>query len=91
MVYYDTDYKDDIKGIEKRYLKIISETYIHIYGHYANNYVGKINKSEMNENEKRQKIYTYKLYLRLLLVTDYISGMTDSYIKTLYQELMAID
>lgn len=28
-----------------------------------------------------------KLYLRLLLVTDYISGMTDSYAKNLYQEL----
>ena len=28
-----------------------------------------------------------KLYLRLLLVTDYICGMTDSYAKHLYQEL----
>ncbi|MGI6096152.1 MAG: deoxyguanosinetriphosphate triphosphohydrolase [Lachnospiraceae bacterium] len=28
-----------------------------------------------------------KLYLRLLLVTDYVSGMTDSYAKNLYQEL----
>lgn len=28
-----------------------------------------------------------KLYLRLLLITDYISGMTDSYAKRLYQEL----
>lgn len=31
-----------------------------------------------------------KLYLRLLLVTDYISGMTDSYAKRLYQELNGI-
>lgn len=31
-----------------------------------------------------------KLYLRLLLVTDYICGMTDSYAKRLYQELRAI-
>ena len=31
-----------------------------------------------------------KLYLRLLLVTDYIWGMTDSYAKRLYQELNAI-
>lgn len=30
-----------------------------------------------------------KLYLRLLLVTDYICGMTDSYAKRLYQELNA--
>lgn len=32
-----------------------------------------------------------KLYLRLLLVTDYICGMTDSYAKRLYQEMNGID
>lgn len=32
-----------------------------------------------------------KLYLRLLLVTDYICGMTDSYAKRLYQDLNGID
>lgn len=31
-----------------------------------------------------------RLYLRLLLVTDYICGMTDSYAKRLYQEMNAI-
>lgn len=31
-----------------------------------------------------------KLYLRLLLITDYICGMTDSYAKSLYQELNGI-
>ncbi len=31
-----------------------------------------------------------KLYLRLLLVTDYVCGMTDSYAKRLYQELRGI-
>lgn len=31
-----------------------------------------------------------RLYLRLLLVTDYICGMTDSYAKRLYQELKAM-
>ncbi len=31
-----------------------------------------------------------KLYLRLLLVTDYVCGMTDSYAKNLYQELIGI-
>lgn len=29
----------------------------------------------------------YKLYLRLLLVTDFICGMTDSYAKRLYQQM----
>jgi len=32
-----------------------------------------------------------KLYLRLLMVTDFISGMTDSYAKNLYKELNGID
>ena len=32
----------------------------------------------------------YNLYLRLILVADYISGMTDTYAKTMYQELSGI-
>ena len=31
-----------------------------------------------------------KLYLRLMLVTDYVCGMTDSFAKDLYQELNGI-
>ena len=31
-----------------------------------------------------------RLYLRLLLVTDYVCGMTDSYAKRLYQEMNGI-
>lgn len=38
----------------------------------------------------RGKSEIERLYLRLLLVTDYICGMTDSYAKRLYQELKAI-
>ena len=38
----------------------------------------------------RGKSESEKLYLRLLLVTDFICGMTDSYAKRLYQELKAI-
>lgn len=41
----------------------------------------------MYEQASRGKSDGEKLYLRLLLVTDYISGMTDSYAKRLYQEL----
>lgn len=33
----------------------------------------------------------FDLYLRLLMVTDYISGMTDSYARTLYRELNGIE
>ena len=32
----------------------------------------------------------HNLYLRLLIVTDFISSMTDSYAKNLYQELNGI-
>ena len=32
-----------------------------------------------------------KLYLRLLLATDYVSGMTDGYAKRLYRELRGMD
>ncbi len=31
-----------------------------------------------------------KVYLRLVLVNDFIAGMTDSYAKSLYQELMGV-
>ena len=34
--------------------------------------------------------YIDNLYLRFLMVTDYISGMTDSFAKNLYQELNGI-
>lgn len=33
----------------------------------------------------------HDLYLRLLMVTDYISGMTDTYARTLYRELSGIE
>ena len=38
----------------------------------------------------KDKSEAEKLYLRLLLVTDSICGMTDSYAKRLYQELCGI-
>lgn len=51
----------------------------------------------VSENYK-QTYHTYskgkspaeKLYLRLLLITDFVSGMTDSYAKDLYQKLNGI-
>ena len=41
-------------------------------------------------NQAEGKSEEEKLYLRLLLVTDSICGMTDSYAKRLYQEMNAI-
>lgn len=40
--------------------------------------------------QAKGKSETERLYLRLLLVTDYICGMTDSYAKRFYQEMKAI-
>ena len=43
---------------------------------------------KFNSNGKDEKT---KLYLRLLLVSDYVCGMTDSFAKRLYQELSGIN
>ncbi|WP_156299306.1 deoxyguanosinetriphosphate triphosphohydrolase [Streptobacillus canis] len=104
VIYYDTKFEKD-NSVHKKYRIILSENQKYIYRVYAKKYeeeqlaelANRIeeeklegNKKERLEQEYENKIYTYKLYLRLLLVTDYISGMTDSYIKTTYQELMGI-
>ena len=43
------------------------------------------------EIHSRGKSDSERLYLRLLLATDYVSGMTDSYAKRLYRELKGIE
>ena len=55
-------------------VSLISEYYLQIYQFY----------SQKSDDEAE------KLYLRLLLVTDFVSGMTDSYAKDLYQKLNGI-
>lgn len=68
------------------------------YKEYGNNPIYKQTKAKQNltdlisENYKENYLKSktndpvYNLYLRLLLVTDFICGMTDSYAKNLYQE-----
>ena len=41
----------------------------------------------MYHSEACGKSEQEKLYLRILMITDYVSGMTDNYAKRLYQEL----
>ncbi|MCM1252217.1 MAG: deoxyguanosinetriphosphate triphosphohydrolase [Clostridium sp.] len=41
-------------------------------------------------NAKKNNNDAYNLYLRFLMITDFLSGMTDSYAKNLYQELNGI-
>lgn len=48
------------------------------------------NYKDNYQHEKTNDEYE-NLYLRFLMVTDFISGMTDSYAKALYQELNGID
>ena len=50
----------------------------------SENYKSAYHKQAEDKDEQE------KLYLRLLLVTDYICGMTDSYAKRLYQEMKGV-
>lgn len=68
------------------------KTYKKLYGllskNYCNSYDSDIKKyDEISCDEDKT---TYDIYLRLLLAIDFVSGMTDSYAKFLYQELNGI-
>ena len=92
VLYWDTPYEDEMAGIDSKYIAILSENQRHIYKYYSELFEKNIKSQDLKgDKEKEEEIFAYKLYLRLLLVTDYISGMTDSFIKTLYQELTGID
>ena len=54
------------------------------YCHYSDNYKKAYSYQAEGKSEAE------KLYLRLLLVTDYVCGMTDSYAKRLYQDMNGI-
>ncbi|MDO5552001.1 MAG: deoxyguanosinetriphosphate triphosphohydrolase, partial [Lachnospiraceae bacterium] len=68
------DTGEPLNMMDKKLVTLISENYRQIYRLY----------SEKTGDERE------KLYLRLLLVTDFVSGMTDSYAKDLYQKLNGI-
>lgn len=68
------DTEEPLNMMDKKLVALISENYRQIYRLY----------SEKTADEAE------RLYLRLLLVTDFISGMTDSYAKDLYQKLNGI-
>lgn len=63
-----------LQMMEKKLISLISDNYRQIYHLYARN--------AQSSGER--------LYLRLLLATDFISGMTDSYARDLYQRLNGI-
>lgn len=104
ILYYDTKY--DFTQIDKKYISLLSENHVYAYEMYSKKYEKmklkemqqKIEQEKLDSESKLERlnkeyeedIYVYKLYLRLLLVTDNISGMTDSYAKDLYQKLKGI-
>lgn len=94
-----TIYKMEVA--ESVILNFLMDKFVHAVLYYDTDMqMGEIEKrivSFISENYKSAyhkqaegKDEAEKLYLRLLLVTDYICGMTDSYAKRLYQELNAI-
>lgn len=76
VLYYD--YQDK----EKDYVQSkADQKYLSIF---SDNYKRDYDKAKTGDE-------AFDLYLRLLMVTDYISGMTDSYARTLYRELSGIE
>lgn len=68
------DTDESMTSVQQKWMSIISDNYKKIYKVYSE-----------KENRSEQE----KLYMRLLLVTDFVSGMTDSYARNLYQEMSA--
>ena len=66
---------------EKLY-QLLSENYIESY---------RIAPEKFQEKtDNPSSLIRYDIYHRLMLAVDYVSGMTDSFAKSLYQELMGI-
>lgn len=57
---------------------------VRVMSFVSDNYINIYHHRSANKSEAE------KLYLRLLLVTDYICGMTDSYAMRLYQEIQGV-
>jgi len=68
-------------GCDESKLSKADKKYIEIFSsNYKNDYM---NCKSADEN--------FNLYLRLLMVADYVSGMTDTFARTLYRELSGND
>lgn len=76
VLYYDSAYCTDGQAPSKADKKLLAI----FSGNYKQDY-----------QNTRTGTESFDLYLRLLMVTDYISGMTDSYARTLYRELSGIE
>lgn len=77
-LYYDPEYEDRPNGYVQTKA---NRKYMSIF---SENYKQDYEKAKTHDEQN-------DLYLRLLMVTDFISGMTDSYARTLYRELSGIE
>lgn len=70
-----------------------TQAYKKLYGLISDNYIEayKMSLNNFKKDHHNDEIIEYDIYLRILLVVDYISGMTDGYAKSLYQELNGIN
>ena len=74
---------------EKKYMTTIDDRFIHmIPDNFKLDYLGAKEKVEARADsgaQSRESADAEELYLRFLMVTDFISGMTDSYARNLYR------
>lgn len=75
VIYYGHEDKDAGYVLSKADMKHINLL--------SQNYRDDFNKTKIGDKQT-------DLYLRLMMVADYISGMTDSYARTLYRELICV-
>jgi len=80
-LYYECGKCDECNKCNKCKLSKSDKKYIEIFSsNYKNDYMNFKNEDE-----------NFNLYLRLLMVADYVSGMTDTFARTLYRELSGND
>ena len=83
--------KIELDGRTNRIYNIISKDYRMVYEKRVLEILKYINEDENLEyGDKNKKIYSEILYNTYLLITDYISGMTDNYSIELYRRLKGI-
>jgi dGTPase len=76
VLYYDTDIKQS--SANSKLFNLLPKNYVDDYNYNAKKYTD-------------GDADVCRLYLRLLMVTDFISGMTDTYARTLYRELSGME
>ncbi len=79
LYYLEPDQEDHMTVIDDRFIRKIP-------ANFREDYKGAVD----NLKEAGSDTEAEKLYLRLLMVTDYISGMTDSYASNLYKVINGI-